>query len=113
MTEERVEGHGGLRIFFRSWHPTTKPRGVVMIVPGFNSHSGYYGWVADQFVANGLAVYAVDLHGRGQSDGERFYLEKFDDYVRDVESVMAVVKKRDAGLPIYLLGHSAGGVVSC
>jgi alpha-beta hydrolase superfamily lysophospholipase len=26
---------------------------------------------------------------------------------------MAVVKSRDAGLPIFLLGHSAGGVVSC
>jgi pimeloyl-ACP methyl ester carboxylesterase len=30
------------------------------------------------------AVYAVDLRGRGNSDGERFYVEKFDDYVSDV-----------------------------
>lgn len=56
----------------------------MVIVPGFNAHSGYYGWVAEQFVADGLAVYAVDLRGRGNSDGERFYVEKFDDYVSDV-----------------------------
>ena len=51
------------------------------IVPGFNSHSGYYTWVAEQLVAAGYAVSAVDLRGRGKSDGERFYVEKFADYV--------------------------------
>jgi alpha-beta hydrolase superfamily lysophospholipase len=56
-----------------------KGRGVVVIVPGFNSPSGYYAWVAEQFTAIGLAVYAVDLRGRGKSDGERFYVAKFAD----------------------------------
>lgn len=70
---ERVEGARGLRIFFRSLRPKEKPRTVVVIVPGFNAHSGYYEWAAEQLVAAGLAVYAVDLHGRGNSDGERFY----------------------------------------
>jgi acylglycerol lipase len=112
-TQETVEGVNGLKICFRSWRPEEKPRATVVIIPGFNAHSGYYEWVAGQFVADGLAVYAVDLRGRGQSDGERFYVESFEDYVRDVEAVMAVVKSREPGLPILLLGHSAGGVVAC
>jgi alpha-beta hydrolase superfamily lysophospholipase len=111
--QETIEGVKGLKIFFRSWRPNGNVHGAIVIVPGFNAHSGYYGWVAEQFVADGLAVYAVDLRGRGNSDGERFYVEKFEDYVRDVEAVMAIVKSREAGLPIYMLGHSAGGVVSC
>ena len=110
---ERVEGANGLRIFFRSLRPKEKPRAVVVIVPGFNAHSGYYSWVAEQFVANGLAVYAVDLRGRGNSDGERFYVDEFEDYVRDVEAVAKVAKSREPGLPFLMLGHSAGGVVSC
>ena len=112
-TGERVEGANGLRIFFRSLRPKEAPRAVMVIVPGFNAHSGYYGWVAEQFVANGLAVYAVDLRGRGESDGERFYVDDFEDYVRDVEAVVNVARSRDSGLPFFLLGHSAGGVVSC
>ena len=32
---------------------------MAVVVPGFNSHSGYYGWVAEQFVARGLAVYPM------------------------------------------------------
>ncbi len=113
MDEERFEGAGGLSIFFRSWHPSAKPRGVVVIVPGFNAHSGQYIWVAEQFVAKGLAVYAVDLRGRGKSDGERFYVQHFGDYVSDVAGLMGLVKAREPGLPVFLLGHSAGGVVSC
>ena len=110
---ERVEGADGLSIFFRSLRPKQNPRAVVIIVPGFNAHSGYYGWVAEQLVATGLAVYAVDLRGRGNSDGERFYVKDFDDYVSDVASVVALAKTREPDLPLFLLGHSAGGVVSC
>ncbi len=110
---ERVEGTDGLSIFFRSWRPKGKARALIVIVPGFNAHSGFYGWVAQQFVAMGLAVYAVDLRGRGNSDGERFYVKDFDDYVSDVASVIALAKPREPGLPLFLLGHSAGGVVSC
>jgi acylglycerol lipase len=111
--QETIESTDRLKIFFRSWRPEGDARGFVVIVPGFNAHSGYYAWVAEQFVSLGLAVYALDLRGRGKSDGERFYVKTFDDYVSDVEAVAKVAKSREAGLPFFLLGHSAGGVVAC
>ena len=103
----------GLQIFFRSWRPSLPPQAAVVIVPGFNSHSAYYAWTAQELVADRLAVYALDLRGRGKSDGERFYVETFDDYVSDVSHCVALVKSREPGVPLYLLGHSAGGVVAC
>ena len=105
--------NGELSLFFRSWHPSGDARGVVVIVPGFNSHSGYYMWVGEQFAADGLAAYALDLRGRGKSDGERFYIDSFDEYVSDVASFVKLVKSRERQLPLFLLGHSAGGVVAC
>src|SRR5262245_9228954 len=111
--DERIDGAGGLRLFVRSWHPNGKSRGTVAIIPGFNSHSGYYTWAGEQFALNGLAAYAVDLHGRGHSDGERFYVEKFADYVSDAATLVSLVKEREPRLPIFMLGHSAGGVVAC
>src|SRR3954466_3364735 len=113
MHEERFDNGEGLKIFFRSWRPVTKPRGAVVIVHGFNGHSGYYAWVAEQLVVAGLAVYALDLRGRGQSDGERFFVDTFADYVGDVSTFVTLVKEREPGLPVFLLGHSAGGVVAC
>ena len=111
--EERVSGAQGLNILIRSWRPATAVRGVVAICHGVNSHSGYYAWTAEQLVERGLAVYALDLHGRGQSEGERFYLESMDDYVTDVDALVMHAKSREPGLPLFLLGHSAGGVISC
>lgn len=113
MGQEILEKAADVKIFIRSWRPAGKPRGVVAIVHGFNSHSGHYLWVAEQLVADGLAVYALDLRGRGQSSGERFYVDSIGDYVDDVASLVDLAKSREPGLPVFLLGHSAGGVVSC
>jgi acylglycerol lipase len=109
--ETSIPGGAG-NLFVRTWRPATAPRAVVVICHGFNSHSGMYAWCGEQFALNGLATYALDLRGRGRSDGERFYVERFDDYVDDLNRVIEVAKSRE-GLPVYLLGHSAGGVVAC
>jgi len=111
--EEFVKSADGVKIYLRSWSPSTKPRGVVVICPGFNAHSGQYIWTAEQLAAAGYSVYALDLRGRGRSDGERFYVERVDDYVSDVSAAIGLAKKREPGLKVFLLGHSAGGVVSC
>jgi alpha-beta hydrolase superfamily lysophospholipase len=112
LKEEKIKGAGDLSIFVRSWRPAGRPRAVVAVCHGVKSHSGYYFWAAEQLVATGLAVYALDLHGRGKSDGERFYLEKFQDYLDDVDALIKLARSRESGLPLFLLGHSAGGVVS-
>jgi acylglycerol lipase len=103
----------GLKIFYRAWRPAGAARGLVAIAHGFNSHTGQYAWAAEQLTAQGLAVYAVDLRGRGRSEGERFYVESFDQYVGDVASLIDIARSQQPGLPVFLLGHSAGGVVAC
>jgi acylglycerol lipase len=111
-TEETFDGTGGLKIFLRSWRPEATPRGVIVICHGVNSHGGQHAWTAEQFVKGGFAVYALDLRGRGKSEGERFYVEHVSEYVSDVAGAVAIAKSRHPGLPVFLLGHSAGGVVS-
>ena len=110
---ESTKNVDGEKIFFRSWRPQGESRATLLIIPGFNAHSAYYDWVAQELVGHGLAVYAIDLRGRGQSDGERFYVESFEDYVLDVDALMRVVDSRESSKPIIMLGHSAGGVVVC
>ncbi|MET0282439.1 MAG: lysophospholipase [Steroidobacteraceae bacterium] len=111
--EERIDSLSGHKIFVRSWRPSTAPRATVVICHGVNSHSGYYKWAGEQLRAAGLAVFALDLHGRGRSDGERFYLQSMSDYVSDVDATINLAKSRHPEVPTFLLGHSAGGVVSC
>lgn len=113
MTESSFTGVGGLNIFTRSWLPEGEPRAAIVLVHGFNSHSGYYEWVGEQLVADGLAVYALDHRGRGRSDGERFYVEKFAHYETDLDTFVGQIKASHPDLMLFMLGHSAGGVVAC
>jgi acylglycerol lipase len=113
MQEEFIDGVDHIQLFVRSWRPTTSARAVVAVVPGFNSHGGYYAWVGEQLAARGFAAYVVDLRGRGKSEGERYYVTKFTDYVGDVDRLIDLAISREPGLPTFLLGHSAGGVASC
>lgn len=110
--EETFDGIGNLKIFLRSWRPQGAPRAALVICHGVNSHGGQYKWPAEQFANAGLAVYALDLRGRGKSEGERFYVENVAEYASDVAGTVQIAKARHPGLPVFLLGHSAGGVTS-
>lgn len=112
-SEETVEGKDGNAIFFRCWRPEGPPSALVVICHGVNSHSGQYDWTARQLVGNGFAVYALDLRGRGKSSGQRFYVGDIEEYVGDLATLIDLAKTREPGLKVFLLGHSAGGVVSC
>jgi alpha-beta hydrolase superfamily lysophospholipase len=109
--EEHIDSTKGCRIFVRSWRPPS-PRAVVVICHGVNSHSGQYLWTGEQLAVRDFAVFALDLRGRGRSDGERFYVEDIADYVADVAVTISLARSRYPGRPLFLLGHSAGGVVS-
>jgi acylglycerol lipase len=113
MNEGSFTGIGGLNIFTRTWKPDGAPRAVIVISHGFNSHSGQYLWTGEQFANAGFATYALDHRGRGKSDGERFYVDKFTDFTGDLATFIEMAKAENPGLPVYLLGHSAGGVIAC
>lgn len=112
MKEETISGRGGTKLHLRSWQPGAA-RAVVVIVHGVNSHSGQYLWTGEQLAAAGFAVYAYDHRGRGKSEGPRFYIEDVSEYTDDLGTVIALAKSREPGLRVFVLGHSAGGVISC
>ncbi len=113
MNQEHFPGSGGVDIFMRTWRPEGPARAIVVINHGFKSHSGLYQWAGEQLSRRGFAVYAHDMRGHGQSGGARVDVASFAEYVGDLGQLVSIAKSRDAGLPAYVLGHSAGGVVSC
>jgi len=106
------ESGNGEKVFYRHWKAASKPKAVAVLVHGFNSHSGYYQWVAEQLTADNYDTYAPDLRGRGNSDGERFYIEDYNSFVADIDKMVDIAKSENSGLPAFLIGHSAGGVLS-
>lgn len=109
QTTSTFINNSGQSIFYRNWK-THHPNGIVLIVHGLNSHSGYYQNFAQQLTENNFEVYAADLRGRGHSDGERYYIADYRDIIADINQLSIIVKTEYPTLPIFLFGHSAGGV---
>ncbi len=112
MKEDSFAGTGG-KIAYRSWLPDGAPKAVLVFCHGFNAHSGYFSWPGEKEAARGYAVYAADLRGRGKSDGTpRFYVDDISEYTSDLGGMVKLAKSRHPGLPVILMGHSAGGVTA-
>ena len=112
-SEQWLDGTGG-KIFVRQWAAHGAPKANLVICHGFNAHSGQYEAAADVFTAHGYAVTAADLRGRGRSDGERFYVEKVDDYValvrRDRYPRGLFVKGADTGKKLLRIVRGGGAI---
>lgn len=104
------------KIYYQKWSPNDEKevKSIFMIVHGFGEHSARYNFFVDYFVPKGAKIYALDLRGHGRSEGVRTFINKFKDYIEDVDSVVKIVKKENSktDVPKYLLGHSMGGLIS-
>jgi len=101
----------GLSLSAQVWMPPD-PRAVIALVHGIAEHSGRYAWFGQCANRQGVGVVSVDLRGHGRSPGERSYVERFDDYLLDVDALQAKAQELAAGRPVFLMGHSMGGAIA-
>jgi alpha-beta hydrolase superfamily lysophospholipase len=104
-------GVRGVPIAHREWIPDGDARGSVVIVHGINEHGGRYAHVAQRLVRDAWLVAAIDHRGHGLSGGRRAAVERFDDWVADLDTYVRRVLL-DAPQPLFMLGHSLGGLIA-
>ncbi|MEA3338557.1 MAG: alpha/beta hydrolase [Chloroflexota bacterium] len=109
--EGTFDGYGGLELYYQRWRPEGEPKAILPIVHGLGEHSGRYGNVVDWFAPQGYAVYAFDLRGFGRSPGPRGYINEWAEFREDVGAFLAFVREQEPGRPLFLLGHSMGGLI--
>lgn len=88
------------------------PLGTFLVVHGLSEHSGRYAPFADAVGAAGYAVAAVDLYGHGESPGRRGHLRSFEsDHLAAVDELIRGVERATSDMPLWLVGHSLGGLI--
>ncbi len=107
----RFKGVRNASISYQSWLPSGAVQAVLLVVHGLGEHCGRYMHVVDHFVPSGYAVYGFDHIGHGQSAGRREVVEHFTDYTDTLQLFYELVKGWQPGKPIFLLGHSMGGLI--
>lgn len=110
-SEGTFSGYGGLPLYYQSWRPEKGPRAVLVIVHGFGEHSGRYMNVVNHLVPKGYAIYALDHRGHGRSPGPRGHINSWEEFREDVWAFVRKVSEAEPGLPLFLMGHSMGGLI--
>lgn len=105
------EGSAG-SVHYQRWSPDRPPTCIAIIVHGYAEYAARYAHVAAQLNAIGAAVYAEDHMGHGHSDGERTLITDFGDVVADLRSLVDIAVAECGDLPIVMIGHSMGGLLS-
>ncbi len=112
LLEDSFPARDGLRLFERRWLPSGEPRAEVLLVHGFIEHGGRYAPTAEALARRGYAVSVMDLRGHGKSDGPRCWIRSFDEYIDDLDCFFDRVVRRAEGKPVFVLGHSLGGLIA-
>jgi alpha-beta hydrolase superfamily lysophospholipase len=111
-TEGSFRGAGGLSLFCRVWRPTGPARAALINLHGLGDHSGLYPTLVEYCTDRGIVVHAPDLRGNGRSPGQRGFVRRWEDFREDLRAFVTRVRAEEAGLSLFLLGNSLGGLIA-
>ncbi|WP_267908739.1 alpha/beta fold hydrolase [Paenibacillus alkalitolerans] len=100
-----------MKLFYRLWKPG-HPQGLMLFLHGAGEHSGQYSHIGVECLQRHIAFIAPDLRGFGKSEGSRGYIRQFKDYLDDLDELVIQLRNQFSDLPLYLFGHSLGGLVA-
>lgn len=96
----------GTKLFYKE-ALTGNMKGIVLIVHGIA-----YEYVKNKLVKSGYGVYRFDNRGHGKSYGRKGYVKIFNEFIKDVNCIVDMIKAKHRELPLYILGHSMGGLIT-
>ncbi|AIE61099.1 alpha/beta hydrolase [Bacillus methanolicus] len=93
------------------WEAEGDAKAVIVMVHGAMEHHRRYGWLIEMWRSSGFHVIMGDLPGQGMtSRSRRGHIDSFDEYIFEVKDWVQAAYRYD--LPVFLLGHSMGGLIS-
>ncbi len=110
--EGMIKTEDGINLFYQSWHPEVTPKGIIQIVHGFAEHGSRYMNVVNALVPKGFIIFADDHRAHGRSGGEKGHINSFGDFISDEKELTEHIRTQEKDLPLFLLGHSMGSLIS-
>jgi alpha-beta hydrolase superfamily lysophospholipase len=89
-----------------------RPRAALLIVHGLAEYAGRYRDIATTLAERGISCFADDQRGHGSRPGTRTHVDRFDDFVDDLNLAAESLRRRSPELPLFIWGHSMGSIVA-
>jgi lysophospholipase len=102
----------GLQLARIVCRPVAEPRATVAVVHGYGEHAGRYRQLGGELAERGFTMCVYDLRGHGRSPGRRGHVDRFKQYLDDTGLFLDGARSEVAGRPLFLLGHSMGGLIA-
>ncbi|GAE92004.1 lysophospholipase [Gracilibacillus boraciitolerans JCM 21714] len=99
-----------VKLFYRSWIPE-RPKAIIILIHGAGEHSGRYTHISNYCMSQQMIVISPDLRGFGNSGGSRGHVHTFNEYLDDLHLLIQQVCSIYPDVPIFLFGHSLGGLI--
>jgi alpha-beta hydrolase superfamily lysophospholipase len=101
-----------LRLYWQRYTPPNA-RATVAVLHGGGDHSGRYPGITSALVRGGFQVALVDFRGHGQSDGRRWHVDAFSDYLADLDAFVAKLSQDGVAKDqLFVVGHSTGALIA-
>jgi len=110
--EGTLLGYEGCHLYYQSWQPEGISHAIVVLIHGLGTHSGVFQNVVDYLVPQGYEVYALDLRGHGRSEGQRGYINRWQEFREDLHLLLQQIRSQRACCSYILWGHSLGGTIA-
>lgn len=108
----KFRGAGDLELFYQCWETDVPNKANLLIIHGFGEHSGRYMNLVDHLVPRGYTVWGFDHRGHGRSPGQRGHINSWQEFREDVRSFVQMVREKEQRTPIFIFGHSLGGLIA-
>jgi acylglycerol lipase len=100
----------GVILYTQSWC-AAQPKATIALIHGIAEHSARYSHVGEYLAAHGYTVHTMDLRGHGRSPGKRILVRQMEEHSKDVADFLTWVRAQATDTPLFLLGHSMGGLI--
>ncbi|CAJ1969218.1 unnamed protein product [Cylindrotheca closterium] len=107
VAEQVIQGKDGTNLHVRQFH-CKEPKAQLIILHGYLEHCMRYVEFAEFLNKSAISVTLFDMRGHGTSGGKKASLDKWDDYLTDVDAVRTTLLPN---VDTFLLGHSNGGLL--